>query len=39
MHLPGLPVVVDVCVTHPLAPSAVVAVAWGLGCLPKPTMH
>ena len=31
MYLPGRPVVVDVCVTHPLASSAVVAAAWGTG--------
>ena len=31
MYLPGQPVVVDVCVTHPLASSAVAAAAWGTG--------
>ena len=31
LYLPGRPVVVDVCVTHPLASSAVAAVAWGTG--------
>ena len=31
LYLPGRPVVVDVCVTHPLASSAVVTAAWGTG--------
>ena len=31
LNLPGRPVLVDVCVTHPLASSAVAAAAWGTG--------
>ena len=31
LYLPGRPVVVDVCVTYPLASSAVAAAAWGTG--------
>ena len=31
LYLPGWPVVVDVCVTHPLASSVVAAAAWGTG--------
>ena len=31
LYLPGRPVVVDVCVIHPLAFSAVAAAAWGTG--------
>ena len=31
LYLPGRPVVVDVCVTHSLASSAVAAAAWGTG--------
>ena len=31
LYLPGRPAVVDVCVTHPLASSAVAAAAWGTG--------
>ena len=31
LYLPGRPVVVDACVTHPLASSAVAAAAWGTG--------
>ena len=31
LYLPGRPVVVDVCVTHPLASSAVAASAWRTG--------
>ena len=31
LYLPGRPVVVDVCVTHPLAASADAATAWGTG--------
>ena len=39
LYLPGRPVVVDVCVKHPLASSVVAAAAWGLECLPKPKMR
>ena len=35
LYLPGRPVVVDVCVTHPLASSAVAAAAWGAGVSAK----
>ena len=31
LYLPGRPVVVGMCVTHPRASSAVVAAAWGIG--------
>ena len=35
MYLPGRPVVVDVCVTHPISSSAIATAAWGTGVSAK----
>ena len=35
LHLPGRPVAVDMCMTHPFASSSVAAAAWGTGVSAK----
>ena len=39
LYLPERPVVVDVCVNHSLASSAVAAAAWGTGVSAEPKMR